>query len=154
MKRHPAAIGTKVRRRRAAPPPPKSFYVLLVSVFVLCMLGLVMVLSASSIDALRQGSSGWTYFGRQALWATLGVGALLVAYRLPHRVLRALVVPGLVVGFAFNVLVLIPGLGVKVNGARAWFDLGPFGFQPSELLKLDRARLRRRPPEPPGGPHG
>ena len=134
-RRHPAAIGTKVRRRRHD-PPPTSFYVLLVSVFVLCMLGLVMVLSASSIDALRQGSSGWTYFGRQALWATLGVVALLVAYRTPHSVVRALVAPGLLLVFALNVAVTIPGVGIKVNGARAWFDLGPFGFQPSELLKL------------------
>jgi cell division protein FtsW len=136
LRRHPAAIGVKVPRRAPAAKPPTSFYVLLLSVFVLCMLGLVMVLSASSIDALRQGSSGWTYFGRQALWATLGIAALLVAYRTPHRVVRALVGPGLLIVFALNVVVTIPGVGVKVNGARAWFDLGPFGFQPSELLKL------------------
>jgi cell division protein FtsW len=135
VRRHPAAIGAKVSQRRPASPPPASFYVLLVSVFVLCMLGLVMVLSASSVGALRQGS-GWTYFGRQALWATLGVVALLVAYRIPHRVIRAMVVPGLLLVFALNVAVAVPGLGVRVNGARAWFDLGPFGFQPSELLKL------------------
>jgi cell division protein FtsW len=132
--RHPAAKGAP--RRRRGPPPPKSFYILTVSVFVLCMLGLVMVLSASSIDALRQGSSGWVYFGRQALWAGLGVVALVVAYRIPQRVLRALVVPGLLVAFALNVAVAIPHLGVEVNGARAWFDFGPFGFQPSEVLKL------------------
>jgi type VI protein secretion system component VasF len=58
QRRHPAATGTRVRRRPRQAPPPVSFYVLLVSVFVLCMLGLVMVLSASSIDALRQGTSG------------------------------------------------------------------------------------------------
>ena len=136
QRRHPAAAGTRVRRRPSQAPPPTSFYVLLVSVFVLCMLGLVMVLSASSIDALRQGTSGWTYFGRQALWATLGVVALVVAYRTPHRIVRALVVPGLLIVFALNVAVAIPRVGVQVNGARAWFDLGPFGFQPSELLKL------------------
>jgi cell division protein FtsW len=135
-RRHPAATVTKVRRRRKTTPPPTSFYVLLVAVFVLCMLGLIMVLSASSIDALRQGSSGWTYFGRQALWATLGAATLLIAYRIPHRVVRSLVRPGLLIVFAVNIAVLVPGLGVKVNGARAWFDLGPFGFQPSELLKL------------------
>ena len=136
QRRHPAATGTRVRRRPRQAPPPVSFYVLLVSVFVLCMLGLVMVLSASSIDALRQGTSGWTYFGRQALWATLGVVALLVAYRTPHRVVRALIAPGLLIVFVLNVAVAIPSIGVQVNGARAWFDLGPFGFQPSELLKL------------------
>ncbi len=135
VRRHPAAGGQR-HPRRVTTPPPKSFYVLLISVFVLCMLGLVMVLSASSISALRQGSSGWVYFGRQALWASLGVVALLIAYRLPHRALRALVVPGLLVAFGLNVAVAIPRVGVQVNGARAWFDLGPFGFQPSEVLKL------------------
>ena len=57
--------------------------------------------------------------------------------------MRALVGPGLLVVFGLNIAVLVPGLGVKVNGARAWFDLGPFGFQPSELLKLALLRLRR-----------
>jgi cell division protein FtsW len=131
--RHPTA---RARRRRHLSPPPARFYVLTVSVFVLCMLGLVMVLSASSIDALRQGDSGWVYFLRQALWAVLGAGALLVAYLLPHRALRALIRPGLVVAFGLNLAVAVPGVGSEVNGARAWFDLGPFGFQPSEVLKL------------------
>jgi len=45
-------------------------------------------------------------------------------------------IPGLFVAFALNVAVAIPHLGVEVNGARAWFDFGPFGFQPSEVLKL------------------
>ncbi len=70
------------------------------------------------------------------MWATLGVVALLVAYRTPHRVVRALIAPGLLIVFVLNVAVAIPSIGVQVNGARAWFDLGPFGFQPSELLKL------------------
>jgi cell division protein FtsW len=136
VRRHPSAIGLKRSQLRKTNPPPKSFYVLTVSIFVLCMLGLVMVLSASSVDALRAGGSGWAYFARQAMWATLGVVALVIAYRLPHRVLRALVVPGLLVAFALNIAVAIPDIGVQVNGARAWFDLGPFGFQPSEVLKL------------------
>ena len=82
-------------------PPPTSFYVLLVAVFVLCMLGLVMVLSASSIDALRQGSSGWTYFGRQALWASARRGD--AARRLPRSrtaSCASLVRPGLLIVFA------------------------------------------------------
>jgi cell division protein FtsW len=136
LHRHPASKGIRRPRRRRANPPPKSFYVLAVSVFVLCMLGLVMVLSASSIDALRRGGSGWAYFARQAMWAMLGVVALLIAYRVPHRVLRALVVPGLVVAFSLNIAVALPDVGVEANGARAWFDFGPFGFQPSEVLKL------------------
>ena len=94
-----------------------------------------MVLSASSVDALRHVDSGWTYFLRQALWTVLGVGALLVADRLPH------LAPGAHParprrGVRAHGRRAVPGIGTEVNGARAWFHFGPFGFQPSEVLKL------------------
>ena len=99
------------------------------------MLGLVMVLSASSIDALRQGGSGWVYFLRQALWAVLGAARSSWRTGCPTARCGRSSGPACCSSFAVNVAVAVPGVG-EVNGARAWFDVGPFGFQPSEVLKL------------------
>jgi cell division protein FtsW len=95
-----------------------------------------MVLSASSVMAMNRGGSSWVYFRKQLLWAALGTVALLVTARVPYHVWRRFVPLGLVVSFVLLGLVLVPGIGREANGARAWLDIGPFGFQPAELVKL------------------
>jgi cell division protein FtsW len=129
---HPTARRMRPPRR----PAPMHFYVLAVVITVLTMLGLVMVLSASSVMALHSGSSGWTYFQKQLLWAVLGAGALFLGMRVPYQAWRRFVTPALIVSFALMLATFVPGIGREVNGARAWIALGPFGFEPSELLKL------------------
>ena len=67
-----AAIRDHPTRRRVArpvSPPPVAFYLIAVIVAVFVMLGLVMVLSATSISQLHRGRSPWGIFARQALWA-------------------------------------------------------------------------------------
>lgn len=110
--------------------------VLLAIVGVLTVVGLVMVLSASSVQSQREVGSTWSYFARQLLWVGIGVVTLLAMARLDYRRWRRLSVPFLAVCTVLLVLVLVPGLGVRVNGARSWFDLGPMRMQPSELTKL------------------
>jgi cell division protein FtsW len=126
------------RTSRVAPPTvaPAVFYLLAVAIGLLVMLGLVMVLSASSVTAIRGGRSGFTFFGSQVVWAVLGAGALVATYRVPLRLVRAGSGALLVLALGLNVLALVPGFGTEVKGARAWLSIGPFGFQPSELLKL------------------
>ena len=127
------------RRRRSGSrrrPPPLRFYALGLVVTVLTMFGLVMVLSASAVTAMHAGESGWLYFRKQLLWASLGGGVLLGAVRLPYQRTRVLVRPVLALAFALMLAVQIPGLGHVVNGARAWLYLGPVGLQPSELMKF------------------
>jgi cell division protein FtsW len=132
-RRHPSA---RTARRGAPTAAPPVFYALAVAIGLLVMVGLVMVLSASSVTAIRGGHSGFTFFGSQVVWALLGAGALVATYRVPIRVLRSLTGPLLVVSLGLNVLTLLPSFGAEVKGARAWLSVGPFGFQPSELLKL------------------
>ena len=103
---------------------------------VLTLLGLVMVLSASSVTALHVEGSSWTYFRKQALWTVLGAAALVITTRVPYHHWRRFVPTLLLVSFSLMVVVLIPSIGNEVNGARAWFSFGPIGFQPSELMKL------------------
>jgi cell division protein FtsW len=110
---------------------------LLFTTVLLCGAGLVMVTSASVAFAYTQHQSAFYYAERQAAWMAIGFVALFVLRRIDYRRLRPLAPAGAVVAALLMLLVLVPHLGVTVNGARRWFDAGPLGtFQPSELGKL------------------
>ena len=103
---------------------------------VLLSTGVVMIYSASAIVAADRFRDPYFFLKRQVFWAALGCGALWVALRHDYRKLERFVVPLLAVAVVLLVLVLIPGLGVSVNGSRRWLRLGPLSFQPAELAKL------------------
>jgi len=113
-----------------------SSHLVLGSAGLLLVIGLVMVFSASSIEAAQAGQPAWLPGVRQIAFAVIGLIGMLVALRLPTRQLRRWSSRGMLVVFGLLVLVLVPGIGLKINGARAWFDLGFTNFQPSELAKL------------------
>ena len=133
-----------MKRRRAAArgpkpvlgEPPIHFYIIAAVMAVLTMLGLVMVLSSSAVRAINNGQNGWGYFKKQLLWAILGIAALFITVKVPYTKWRNFVKVGLVGSFLSMLLVFIPGLGRNVNGAQNWLNLGPFGGQPSEAMKL------------------
>src|SRR3954463_8697974 len=132
-KRTPSSRSTRPARQ----PAPQSGFVLLFAVIVvLNLIGLVMVLSASSVTALHHEGSSYYYFERQLLWLGLGSVAFFVALRLDYHRLRKLAVPLLVTSIGLLVVVLIPGLGANVNGSSRWIGVGTFGIQPSEFAKL------------------
>lgn len=109
---------------------------LLAVVVVLDVIGLVMVLSASSVQALRIHGSSWHYFVRQLLFVAIGSGALVAAARIDYRAWRRFVLP-LVGGSAFLLaLVLVPGVGINVAGSSRWLGVGMLRVQPSELAKF------------------
>ena len=111
-------------------------YLLFVTV-LLCGAGLVMVTSASVAFAYTQHESAFYYSERQAAWMAIGFVALFALSRIDYHRLRPLAPAGAVGVGLLMILVLVPHLGVTVNGARRWFDAGPFGtFEPSELAKL------------------
>lgn len=109
---------------------------LLVSVLVLLSVGVVMVYSASSVEALALYHTTSYFLKRQIVWAALGLIVMVVLSRVPYDRWARWSVPL----FAFTVfcliLVLVPHVGVKINGARRWIGAGPLLFQPSELAKL------------------
>jgi len=116
--------------------PMTSAHLVLGAAGLLLTIGLVMVFSASSIEAALADQPAWAPGVQQVIWAVLGVGAMLVALRLPTGLLRRWSPIALVVVFAMLLLVLVPFIGVKLNGARQWFDLGFAHLQPSEVGKL------------------
>ncbi|MFD3509440.1 putative lipid II flippase FtsW [Nocardia sp. NPDC058666] len=116
--------------------PLASFHLIVTIATLLTVLGLVMVLSASSVESYADGESAYALFIQQAMFAALGAVAFYVALRLPLRFLRQWSFPIFSISVLALVLVLIPGIGTKVGGARRWFDIGPLSIQPSELVKV------------------
>jgi cell division protein FtsW len=122
---------------------------LLVS-FGLVAFGLVMVYSATSAAAALENGDPAYYVKRQAIYAALGLGLMLIFARLRYQALQALAPALIVISLALLAAVLV--LGTAVNGARRWLTLGPAVFQPSELAKLALAvwaaayLSRRKPP--------
>jgi cell division protein FtsW len=110
--------------------------VLGVVVALLCVIGLVMVGCASSVVSISLYGSPWAILIRECMWMAVGVIAFGVAMRFDHRKLRRLAPLLLVVTFGLLLIVLVPGLGVHVQGSSRWVGFGQFRLQPSELMKL------------------
>ena len=123
-------------KRPAKTPLPGSYVVLAAVVVVLNLIGLVMVLSSSSVDSLRTYGSPWYYFERQLLWVLLGGGALVVAAKVDYRRWRRGAALALIGSIGLLAAVLVPGVGVAVSGSRRWLGVSAWRVQPSEFAKL------------------
>jgi cell division protein FtsW len=124
-----------VRRHRAL-PRPASYIVLCATVAVLNLVGLVMILSASSVAALSDYGSSWYFFNRQLMWALFGLVAFVGASTVDYHRWRRWAPIVLVIAMVALVVVLIPGVGITVNGSRRWLGVGFLRVQPSEVAKL------------------
>jgi cell division protein FtsW len=105
----------------------------------LCLLagGAVMVYSASSAESLLSGPGDPSYYlKRYVMFGLVGLVLLHAASRHGLKVIRAVTPILLVASFALTFAVMLPGIGVRVNGATRWLGAGPIQFQPSELLKV------------------
>jgi cell division protein FtsW len=122
--------------RPTAATSSRDRLLLLASTAALVSLGLVMVLSASSVQAYENYGSSFLFFVRQAAYAVVGAGALWVASRMRYQAWKHLCLPLLAVTAGLLVLVLIPGLGKVAGGSARWIELGPVTVQPSEPAKL------------------
>lgn len=111
---------------------------LLVAASALVLFGLLMVYSASIAlaDGPRYESYGRYYFViRHGLFIVIGLFAAVFTANIPMRIWQKFALPLFLISLFLLVLVLIPGIGKEVNGARRWLPLGPLNFQPSELMK-------------------
>ena len=128
-----------VRRTRAqdrSVPQSRPATALLVVIGALCTIGLAMVMSASSVNALHTFGSSWHFTLRQTGAVAIGAVALLVCSRVDYHRWRNWALPALGVVGLLLVLVLMPGIGQVAYGARRWLGAGPVQFQPSELAKV------------------
>lgn len=111
------------------------FSILLAGIIVACF-GLVAIYDASVIDAYRTFGDKFHYVKQQSTWIVIGVIVASITAMIPIQLLKKNA--HIMYGFTLflMVLVLIPGIGSKLLGARRWIDLGFMVLQPSELLKI------------------
>ncbi len=100
------------------------------------LFGVLMVYNVSVVESFVTFHDSFYYVRSQALWAAISIIALFIVSKIPTSFW--LKVGPLIFGVALLLLigVLIPGLGVRIGGARRWISLAGFSFQPSELMKM------------------
>jgi len=109
---------------------------LLIALALILGIGLVMVASASVALADRLTDDPMYFFYRQAIFALIGLVVGFVVLHVPLRVWQANTFTLLGIGLLLLLLVLIPGIGQAVNGARRWIDIGPVSMQASEPARF------------------
>ncbi len=110
----------------------------LVLTILLTLVGVIMVFSASYARSYSEEGNSAYYFVRQAIFAAVGIAAMLLASRVPYHWWERLAFPIYLGALVLLVIVLIPGIGTGrvQTGAQRWINLGFTTFQPSELAKL------------------
>jgi cell division protein FtsW len=131
MARMAAAKGS---RRRAK--PPLEYSILYTATLCLLAAGAVMVYSASSAESLLQNGDPAFFLKRYVAFGALGLISMHLLSRRGLKLVRRATPLILAVAFVLTVAVMVPGIGITVNGATRWLGAGPVQFQPSELLKV------------------
>lgn len=103
---------------------------------VISVLGAFFVFEASSVKSFREFNDSFYYFKLQFTWIALGVGAMIFFSFFDYKKFHAVAVFLMSAAIFFLFVVLIPGIGQKIGGARRWIDVGLFSFQPTELAKF------------------
>jgi cell division protein FtsW len=132
----PGFTGWVASLRRSLERPLAPYYLLLGATGLLLAIGLVMVLSASSVDSyLHHGGNSYYWATKQLVWVLIALPCAWIATRVPLRLVRFLAWP--MVGVSLVLLILTQtSLGVEVNGNKNWLGLGPVQIQPSEIAKF------------------
>lgn len=115
---------------------PFDFWIFM-TILILLSIGTIMVFSSSAAYAYNY-MHGDTYFflKKQLMWAAIGFVAMVVMMNIDYRKLGKLSPILLVISIVLLILVAIPGIGQKLNGARRWLGVGSQTIQPSEFAKL------------------
>src|SRR3989344_4210022 len=103
---------------------------------LLTFIGLFFIFEASSVSAFRSIGDSFHFLKLQAVWFTMGFASMVFFALFDYRKLYYLAFPALLVSIIFLVLVLLPGIGTHVAGARRWISIGSFTFQPTEVAKF------------------
>jgi cell division protein FtsW len=108
---------------------------LFLTAFILVFVGIVAVAEASAPQALNVFNDKFRFLKDQLLWAAIGIVMLLITSKVSYKFWEKVATPFFLVNILLLVLVLIPGIGLRVFGARRWIPL-PVFFQPSEIIKF------------------
>jgi cell division protein FtsW len=116
--------------------PSSAYYLILGSVTILTALGLVMVLSASSVTALNESGNSFAIVVRQALFLAISLPLAWLAMNIRESLWLPLARLSFIVSALFLILPQVPGIGKTVGGNTNWIGIGSFTIQPSEFAKV------------------
>lgn len=125
-------------RRKKAKPGLVDLHVLL-PVLVLVVIGVLLVFDASYAKAADYdwtGKDQWYFFRKQLVSALIGLFVLHIVSKIHIKTWTKLTIPLLFASIALLVLVMVPHIGYRANGAYRWFKFHGFTLQPSEIAKL------------------
>ena len=109
---------------------------LCITIFLLLSLGIVMVLSASAPSALSTTGNSYTYVIKQVGFAVVGIVLMFIISKIDYRIYKKFYKAAYVISILALISVAIPVIGVEVNGAKRWINIGFGNFQPSEIAKV------------------
>lgn len=126
---------TRVAVKRIFHAESANYFLLLGTTLFLVLLGLIMVLSSSSIESFASTGDAFGQLWKHVLFMSFGIPTMLIASRLPTTFWKkwAVLFLGVAVGLQ---LLVFTSLGIEVNNNRNWLGIGSFTLQPSEFIKL------------------
>lgn len=129
------ASSSRISLGRVLTAQSRNYMLVLGTTLFLVAVGLVMVLSSSSVDSFLDNKGFFGGFWKQATYAVVGIPMMLVISRVPVRFWKRWAWLALAGALVLQLLVFTP-LGIAEGGNRNWIAVGPISGQPSELLKL------------------
>lgn len=120
----------------AARPKPIDKTLLTIMILLL-MLGLLTLFSATYYKAQNSTGDPWSEVKKQMFGVAVGAAAMQLTIRIPYQFWgkRKVVVAGIALSCVLLLLVVIPGIGVNINGSRRWLSIAGISFQPGEFAK-------------------
>jgi len=109
---------------------------LLIPYLILCIIGIVMVYSASADVANQVGGTARGYLVKQSIFALIGIGIFFFLSRFNLAFWRKKSVLVVFSALLIGALLFVRFLGASVNGARGWINIGPVSIQPAEVCKF------------------
>lgn len=109
---------------------------LIITVFLICIYGIVMIYSASSVWAEYKFNDKFHYVLMQSIFFIIGIILMIIVSKVPYKYYLKKSNLILFICFILLILVLMPGIGSVRNGSRSWFGVAGLGIQPSEFMKL------------------
>ena len=109
---------------------------LLVAVVLLVLIGIVMVFSASTVEAIHNGESATSYVVKQAIFVVFGSALALFVYARDYRSLQGGPYFWVFWGICAALLLAVPVIGTNILGATRWIYIGGFSVQPTEFAKI------------------
>lgn len=115
----------------------KPDQILTITTFALVVFGLVMISSAGVAISQHRFNDGYYFFKHQLFYGVLpGLFLMYLVQKIDYHFWRRVAFLLFAINLFLLVLVFIPGVGLRFQGASRWITLGPFSFQPTEMLKL------------------